>query len=80
VALPHDLVPGQAVTWVGPPLAEPDGLTMKVGERGLFVDYDGQWDQYVVTFPGGRAFCCGATDVEPDPRAPARVIRRHHAR
>jgi hypothetical protein len=65
---------------VGSPLAEPDGLTVQLGEHGVFVDYDGQPDQYVVTFPGGRTFCCSAADVEPDPRAPARVVRRHNAR
>jgi hypothetical protein len=50
------------------------------GERGVFLDYEGQPDLYVVTFPGGRTFCCRAVDVEPDPRPPARVVRRHNAR
>jgi hypothetical protein len=79
VALPRDLAPGEPVTWVGPPLDDASGLAVQVGERGVFLDHDGDPEQYVVSFPGGRVFCCLAADVEPDPPEPPRRYRRHGA-
>jgi hypothetical protein len=69
-----ELVRGQALTWTGPPCADPVVLP---GERGVFVDYDGREadDGYVVDFPEGRSFCCRRTDVTPDPQ-PVRGTRR----
>jgi hypothetical protein len=78
MALPRDLVPGQGVTWVGPPDAE--GLVAP-DERGFFVSHDGAepGDGYVVEFPGDRIFCCRRTDVRPDPSPPVAQRRRHRA-
>jgi hypothetical protein len=58
-------MPGDAVTWVGDPLPAPDADLVTRGELGVFVDYDGADDSYVVRFPGGRIPCCTATDVQP---------------
>ena len=77
MALPRDLVLGQALTWVGPRLPlEPDVVT--TGDRGVFLDYEGDPAHYVVEF-GAAIFCCAADDVRPDPRPPVPVTRRHNA-
>jgi hypothetical protein len=52
-------------------LSPPDADLVTTGERGVFLDYDGADDLYVVQFPGGRIFCCSAADVDPGPRPAA---------
>lgn len=71
------LKPGDAVTWVGARLPPPDVDLVNPGERGIFRDFDGSPDSYVVEFPGGGVFCCHPSDVEPDLNFDE-VHRRHH--
>jgi hypothetical protein len=75
MALPRGLVAGQGLTWIGDPA--PDGAVTP-GDRGVFLDYDGDAGSYVVEF-GDSMFCCDAADVRPDPRPPVPVTRRHNA-
>lgn len=75
MALPRGLVAGQGLTWVGAPA--PDGVVAP-GDRGSFIDYEGDPESYVVQF-NKATFCCGATDVHPDARPPVPVRRRHQA-
>jgi hypothetical protein len=51
---------------------------VRPGDRGLFLDYEGDHDNYVVEF-NGAVFCCRAADVHADPRPPMPVVRRHNA-
>jgi hypothetical protein len=78
VVLPRDLVPGQGLTWIGPRLPSRAGDVVQPGDRGSFLDYEGDPEHYVVQF-GAATFCCGAEDVRPDPRPPAPITRRHNA-
>jgi hypothetical protein len=78
MALPKGLVAGQRLTWIGSPLPPPDAHVVSAGDRGIFVDYEGDSDHYVVDF-NGALFCCAAGDVRPDPRPPAVDKRRHRS-
>ena len=76
MAMATELAPGTGLTWTGPACPDPP---VSAGERGVFVGYDGRGpdDGYVVSFRGGRHFCCRRSDVTPDPRPDHRVTRRH---
>jgi hypothetical protein len=73
------LVPGQGVTWVGESPRHHAGDLVRHGDHGVFIDYDESPDAIVVQFPGGRVFFCATADIEPDPRPPKAVVRRHNA-
>jgi hypothetical protein len=75
MALPRGLVAGQGLTWVGSP---PSDGVVAPGDRGSFVDYDGDPESYVVHF-NNAMFCCDASEVRPDARPPVAVKRRHNA-
>ncbi|MDT7550209.1 MAG: hypothetical protein QOE84_2603 [Actinomycetota bacterium] len=78
MALPSGLVRHQGLTWVGKPLPPPEKYRLQPGDRGFFLDYDGDRGHYVVEF-NGAVFCCDAADVRADPRPPEPVTRRHNA-
>ena len=75
MALPRGLVAGQGLTWVGSP---PSDGVVAPGDRGSFIDYDGDPESYVVQF-NNAMFCCDASEVRPDARPPVPVNRRHNA-
>ena len=69
--------PGRALTWVGAAndLAVP-------GDVGVFVDFDGGLDSYVVDFGPGRTFCCHPDEVVVVVVAtpPSHEERRHRSK
>ncbi len=78
MVLPRDLVTGQGLTWIGPRLPPPEDDVVQAGDRGVFLDYEGDAEHYVVEFKN-EVFCCAADDVQPDRRPPVPVTRRHNA-
>ena len=75
MALPRGLVAGQGLTWVGSP---PSDGVVAPGDRGSFIDYDGDLESYIVQF-NNAMFCCDASEVRADARPPVPVKRRHNA-
>lgn len=78
MVLPRDLVTGQGLTWIAPRRPPPEGDVAQPCDRGVFLDYEGDADHYVVEFEKA-IFCCAADDVRPDPRPAVPVTRRHNA-
>ena len=78
MVLPRDLVPGQPLTWVGTRLLSPERDVVQPGDRGVFLDYEGDAEHYVVEFENA-VLCCAAADVRADPRPPVPITRRHNA-
>jgi len=62
------------LTCIGPRLPPPEDDVVQAGGRGVFLDYEGDAEHYVVEFENA-VFCCAADDVHPDPgrrcRSPA---------
>ena len=76
VVLPRNLVAGQRLTWIGRRLPPPARDLVQPGDMGVFVDYEGDRDHYVVEF-NGAMFCCAASDVRAEPRPAAPEKRTH---
>jgi hypothetical protein len=75
MVLPRGLVAGQGLTWVG---RSPSDGVVAPGDRGSFIDSDGDPESYVVQF-NDALFCCDASEVRADARPPVPVKRRHNA-
>ena len=56
----------------------PERDVVKAGDVGVFEDYEGDPDHYLVEF-NGAVFCCKATDVMAEPQPPVVNERRHNA-
>lgn len=75
---PTERVPGQSVTWVGPPRPPPEQDLVRAEDTGEFVADEGDRDHCVVEF-NGAVFCYRASDVRAEPRPPVPQHPRHHA-
>jgi len=49
-------------------------------DRGIFVDFDGGPDSYVVDFGPGRTFCCQPDEVLVDAATPIQDEHRHRGK
>jgi hypothetical protein len=75
MALDRRPAPGRNLIWAGAAseLAAP-------GEVGIFVDFDGGPDCYVVDFGPGRTFCCHPDEVLIEAAAPSHEEHRHRSK
>jgi hypothetical protein len=56
---------GDPVIWIAEPCHESGLGVVRPGDRGVFIDFNGEQSSLVVKFPGAGTFVCEAHEVRP---------------